>query len=119
MFSIYLVFFVGLLIGIAFCAGMILPILGESVLSLDSQNMFVRILALLKAKAGYLASFGAGILLMGMFNYAANPYTVARWGGIYEDAIVGSLITSDETILKTGQIPQDILDWYQNERGTQ
>jgi len=53
---------------------------------------------------------------MSLFYYGASPYYVARWAGIYEEAILGSLITSDETILQTGQIPQDVLDWYASQQ---
>ena len=47
---------------------------------------------------------------MGVFAYGTNPYTVTLWAGIYENATLGSLIASDETVLQTGQIPQDVLD---------
>ena len=49
---------------------------------------------------------------MGVFAYGTNPYTVALWAGIYENATLGSLIASEETVLQTGQIPQDVFDWY-------
>lgn len=101
-----------ILLVVAFCAGMIIPVLGKSLLRPDSQNMLVRLCCFLKAKSGYLASFALGAVLMWVCEDNISPYTVARWSGVYEDATLGSLITSEKTILETGQIPQDILDWY-------
>ncbi|CAA0115657.1 Uncharacterised protein [Halioglobus japonicus] len=39
----------------------------------------------------------------------SEPYAIARWTGMYDNAIVGSLITSDDEIMQTGKIPQDVL----------
>lgn len=97
---IYLVF-AGLAIAIvAFGAGMIIPVAGKAGFSA------------IRNRAGYIASFGAGALLMAVFFYVSQPYTVARWAGLYDEAILGSLITSGEQIMQTGQIPQDVRDWY-------
>jgi len=80
---------------------------------MNTQNtLLLRALRFLKNKAGYLVSFVLGMVVMGALTQSISPYTVARWSNVYEDAILGSLITSDDAILKTGTIPQDILDWY-------
>jgi hypothetical protein len=100
---IFLFFSVLVIAIVAFCAGMIVPVLGMKSLQ------FVQYI---RRRGGYIASFGAGAVLMGAFSVVAQPYTVARWAGLYDDAILGSLITSDQKILQTGQIPQDVLDWY-------
>lgn len=101
---------------IAFCAGIMVSMLGTSVLRPDSKNVFVRLVRFIKAKSGYLASFAVGALVMGLCAYNINPFMAAQWSGVYQDAILGSLIRSDETILQTGQIPQDMLDWYQQHK---
>lgn len=101
---IYLVF-TGLAIAvIAFCAGMIIPVSGKAGF------------AFLRARAGYIASFGAGLLVMAAFFAISEPYAIARWTGIYDDAILGSLITSNKEIMQTGQIPQDVLEWYASQQ---
>lgn len=76
---------------------------------MNTENRFGNFL---KGKAGYAASFVLGIVVMALTTTQLSPYTVARWMNTYEYAIFGSLIASDKTALKTGQIPQDILDWY-------
>ena len=75
-----------------------------------------RFTTFLKWKAGYAASFFLGMILMAFLTTQLSPYAVARWLKVYEHAVLGSLIASDETILKTGHIPQDILDWYDANR---
>lgn len=106
------------LISLAFCAGMIVPVMGAAIFRFDQQNIFARFFGFVRSKAGYLASFGAGALLMGVISFGMQPYTVARWLDMYDDATLGSMINHDKTILQTGQIPQDLIDWYasRNER---
>ena len=110
-FTFALVFIVALFV-LAFCAGIAFSTIGKAIFRLDAQNMFVRMVGVIKRNAGYLASFGVGVIVMAALSFVGQPYLVAQWAGMYENAMLGSLIISDETILQTGQIPQDMIDWY-------
>jgi type II secretory pathway component PulF len=111
MLEIKFLIIVGLVV-FAFCAGLLLPTLGKALAGTESRAPFLRGLLFLKSKAGYLASFALGALIAVYVTYNFSPYTAARISGLYEYTVLGSLIASDEEILKTGQIPQKILDSY-------
>lgn len=101
----------------SFCAGIAFLIFGKSIIRTDSKNLFIRSAAFIYGKAAYLACFGAGAFLAGIIEISANPYHLFAWSSAYDDWLLGSVINDDEAILKTGQIPQDILDWYAENKG--
>jgi len=97
-----------LFIIVAFSLGILTPVLatrlGASVHGAPSRLM--RLTRAIKRKSGYIAAFGAGVALTLFVFVPLNPYAVARWVGTYDAAIVGRHILQDETILKTGFIPE-------------
>jgi len=110
--SLLLIPFLIGLVAFSFAAGFVVPVLGISLVRFDHKKVVLGFFSYMKRKSGYIASFGAGALIMALLTFVGQPYNVARWFDMYDDAVLGSLITSDDKIMKTGQIPQDILNWY-------
>jgi len=97
-----------------FCLGIAAPVFATKLVRSAGgfSSALVGVGRFIKRRAGYLASFGAGVLLTMFVLFPANPYSVARWMGAYDAAIVGRYILQDEQAMKTGLIPQAVLDKY-------
>ena len=109
----YLALTVIALIIVAFFFGMAVMISGKSLLRTDRQNLFWKILCFLKDKSGYFACFGVGVALTLMLELSSStPYILYRWAGLYDQALLGSLILDDESTMETGIIPEKILRWW-------
>ena len=108
----YMTIFILVLVILAFSSGLLLPVLGKAFFRGDNQNILVRFFHYLKARAGYIASFGAGALLVAFIAYNANPYAIARWSGTYDAVTIGHMILIDKTAMQTGKIPKKATEWY-------
>jgi len=107
MFEPASAFIVIIAVLLAFCAGLIVPVLARRAKQGGLSQWVWR-------RAGYFASFGAGALLTLAFVKVAMPYDVAHWLNVYEDAVVGDAILADERTMQTGQIPEHVLEWYRD-----
>ncbi len=108
----YMTVFIILLVILAFSIGFLLPVLGKSFFRVDSQNIFIRFSLFLKARTRYIASFGAGALLVALMAHNDNPYRVAQWANAYDAVTLGHLILIDKTAMQTGKIPKKAMEWY-------
>ena len=102
----------GLTLIFGFSMGVFFLVSGKKLFQLNEQNIFVRAGRTLYAKAGYIASFGAGALLVASMQIASNPYHFSHWTGMYNNAVLGEIITDNKTIMETGHIPEDVRQWY-------
>lgn len=97
-----------------FCAGVAVPVVGAYMYR-TVRNMpgAVRnILVVLARYAPCLAGFGAGVAITLLFFLPTNPYTVARWVGAYDEAMIGVAVLADPEALEAGRLPQAVLERY-------
>jgi hypothetical protein len=98
----------------AFCAGVFVPVFARATANKIGQapSLFARFFAFVRQKGGHLASFAAGGILVAVFTMTTSPYYWYSWSNSYEAIEVGRVIIDNDDIMATGQIPQEVMDWY-------
>ena len=100
----------------AFCAGMILPLIGKAVLRRRSGNAIIRaaksFCLFLKNRTAILASFACGVMLTVLTINLTSPYDLARWTNMYDEMLVGEMVLSEDA-METGIISPKLVAWYE------
>lgn len=114
MFNVAALSVIATIIFLAFCAGVLVPVFAKA----SSQTLsgipsrLMRFAAFVRRRAGHLASFATGGILMAVFTMTTSPYYWYSWSKSYEAIEVGRVIIDNDDIMVTGQIPQEVMDWY-------
>lgn len=99
---------------VAFCAGVFVPVFAKATTQTLSgiPSRLMRFAAFVRRRAGHLASFATGGILVAVFTMTTSPYYWYSWSNSYEAIEVGRVIIDNDDIMATGQIPQEVMDWY-------
>ena len=104
------------IVATAFGAGMIIPLIGKSLLSKRSGYAIIRVIKslflFLKNRAAVFASFACGVMLTIFITSYTSPYYIARWANMYEEMLVGDMVLSEDA-METGIISPKLVAWYE------